>query len=130
MAGCPSGQWELTVNQSRKLRRFEPCTCHVKIPPCIVCGNEVKNVGGLPKGVDINQPHGATTFETATTGFITHGHYGSTVFDPMNPSVWLEINVCDDCLTERQDRVLHATKAPKGFAKPVIYEKWNRFKHG
>src|SRR6266568_2330803 len=28
MAGCPSGQWERTVNPSRKLRRFESFTCH------------------------------------------------------------------------------------------------------
>src|ERR1700758_3412454 len=27
-AGCPSGQWERTVNPSRKLHRFESCTCH------------------------------------------------------------------------------------------------------
>ena len=27
-AGCPSGQWEWTVNPSRKLRRFESFTCH------------------------------------------------------------------------------------------------------
>jgi hypothetical protein len=28
MAGCPSGQWERTVNPSRKLRRFESFTRH------------------------------------------------------------------------------------------------------
>ena len=27
-AGCPSGQWERTVNPSRELRRFESFTCH------------------------------------------------------------------------------------------------------
>src|SRR5476649_2228777 len=27
-AGCPSGQWEWTVNPSRELRRFESFTCH------------------------------------------------------------------------------------------------------
>src|SRR3954469_11742402 len=27
-AGCPSGQWERTVNPSRKLRRFESFTRH------------------------------------------------------------------------------------------------------
>lgn len=123
MAGCPSGQRELTVNQSRKLRRFEPCTCHVKIPNCIVCDKELRNVGSLPKGADLNQPNGATTF-------MTHGHYGSTVFDPMNPSVWLEINVCDDCLTERIERVLHVTKLPQGFTSEYIHEPWNKFKHG
>src|SRR6185437_3795591 len=34
-AGCPSGQWERTVNPSRKLPRFESWTCHTseKSPP-------------------------------------------------------------------------------------------------
>ncbi len=29
--------------------------------------------------------------------FISYGHYGSTVFDPMNGS-YLVINICDVCL--------------------------------
>lgn len=95
----------------------------MKIPNCICCNKELENISPVPKNEDFNQPYGATTF-------MTHGHYGSTVFDPMNPSVWLEINVCDECLTERQEQVLHVTKAPQGFAKPVIFESWNRFKHG
>jgi hypothetical protein len=28
MADCPSGQWERTVNPSRKLRWFESIICH------------------------------------------------------------------------------------------------------
>lgn len=94
----------------------------MNIPPCIICGKELEGVGGAEEN-DINQPYGGTTF-------MTHGHFGSTVFDPMNPLVWLEINVCDECLTERQERVLHVTKAPQGFAVPQIAETWNRFKHG
>lgn len=103
------------------LRRFESYTCHVKIPNCIVCDKELASVD--PKDKNLNQPYGATTF-------MTHGHYGSTVFDPMNPSVWLEINVCDDCLTERQSRVLHVTKLKPGFTTEYIHEPWNRYKHG
>lgn len=102
----------------------------MKIPPCFCCGKESKNVGGLPANVEINQPSEATTFETPSTGFLTHGHYGSTVFDPMDPKVWLEINICDDCLVERQDRVLHGTKLDNSFTVPVMYESWNRYKHG
>ena len=33
---------------------------------------------------------------------LTYGHYGSTVFDPMDGSK-LDIAVCDDCLTEDKE---------------------------
>lgn len=54
---------------------------------CIVCQRPMSNIaedGTL-------QPSGGTAFQTP-------GHYGSTVFDPMDGSM-LEIAVCDDCLT-------------------------------
>src|SRR5450631_1004481 len=38
-AGCPSGQWEWTVNPSRKLRRFESFTCHHVPRGPLTCGN-------------------------------------------------------------------------------------------
>lgn len=44
-------------------------------------------------------------------GFITLGHYGSTVFDPMDGSTW-EIIVCDPCLKAleyRKDYILEKT---------------------
>lgn len=45
-----------------------------------------------------NQPHHAVVFRA-------HGQHGSAVFDPMD-GTYLEINVCDDCLTSRADQVL------------------------
>ena len=36
-------------------------------------------------------------------GVRTYGHYGSTVFDPMDAS-YLEIVVCDPCLKSRMNR--------------------------
>ena len=36
----------------------------------------------------------------AATAFVTHGHYGSTAFDPMD-GTFLEINVCDPCLVRQ-----------------------------
>jgi hypothetical protein len=64
--------------------------------PCIVCGAQLRNVVDDVE----NQPDGGTAF-------ITHGHYGSTVFDPMNGE-YLEINVCDQCLVAAgaKERVL------------------------
>lgn len=57
-------------------------------PTCLVCLKELENFD--PKG---NQPLGGLEFQT-------HGHYGSTVFDPMDGTK-LAINVCDECLTAR-----------------------------
>lgn len=94
----------------------------MKIPPCIVCGKELKNVNIVPENEDINQPDDGLTFTS-------HGHYGSTVFDPADPNRWLEINVCDDCITERKDRILIGVRLPQGFTKPIMYEPWNPYKH-
>lgn len=54
--------------------------------PCIVCGGVLDNI--LENGG--NQPIGGLAFSSP-------GHYGTTVFDPMDGSV-LELNVCDKCL--------------------------------
>lgn len=57
--------------------------------PCIVCGYQPDTAF---HGCTSNQPYKATAF-------MTKGHYGSTFFDPMDGS-YLEINVCDECLTK------------------------------
>jgi len=54
--------------------------------PCVVCGAAVENMDDTYA----NSPY-------AATAFVTHGHYGSTIFDPMNGS-YLELNVCDVCV--------------------------------
>ena len=57
--------------------------------PCIVCGKRMKNYGSDGH----NQPY-------ARTAFTSHGHYGSTAFDPMD-GTFIEINLCDPCLRFR-----------------------------
>lgn len=94
----------------------------MKIPNCFVCDKELKNVGIIKPDEDINQPNDGLSLTTV-------GHYGSTVFDPMDPSRWLEINICDECITERKDRIIIGIRLPQGFVKPVMYEPWNPFKH-
>lgn len=69
--------------------------------PCIVCSRELREVieeRGMTGTV--NQPDGGVAFES-------YGHYGTTVFDPMD-GTRLEVNVCDECLTEaaKKGRVL------------------------
>lgn len=53
---------------------------------CIACRKDMRNY--LSDGL---QPDSGLSF-------MTKGHYGSTVFDPMDGS-YLEICVCDRCLT-------------------------------
>ncbi len=67
---------------------------------CIVCNKELEPA--LPEP-EHNQPYGGTSFTS-------QGHYGSTVWDPMDGSS-LEINVCDECLVKAayKDQVLHLT---------------------
>ena len=59
---------------------------------CIACDkeltNSVPNIG--------HQPDNGLSFHT-------HGHYGSTVFDPMDGS-YIQIAVCDECLTKAFER--------------------------
>ena len=64
---------------------------------CIVCNTEVDNWDiAYPENSNAVHPIGGTAFRT-------YGHYGSTVFDPMDAS-YLEIVVCDPCLKSRKNR--------------------------
>lgn len=62
--------------------------------PCIACGRKLVNVDEDAT----NQPYNGTAF-------VTHGHYGSTAFDPLDGH-YLEINICDLCLVLLSERVL------------------------
>lgn len=64
---------------------------------CIVCDKEVENWDEVyPEDDQRVHPINGTVFRT-------YGHYGSTVFDPMDAS-YLEVVVCDECLKKRLDR--------------------------
>lgn len=69
--------------------------------PCFKCDKVLENVWDDAP----NQPHDATTFQT-------QGHYGSTVWDPMNGSA-LEINLCDECLRENIRAVYVVRPTPR-----------------
>lgn len=56
---------------------------------CIACSKTMESV--LPEGRGI-QPLGGLAF-------CSHGHYGSSYFDPMDGS-FIEIAVCDECLSK------------------------------
>ena len=71
--------------------------------PCIICGFQPKPVAGDLS--HYNQPDEATVF-------ISHGHYGSTVWDPApyGCTDWIELNICDECLVARKERVLRVSQ--------------------
>lgn len=61
---------------------------------CIVCAKEIKNRDqAYPEGNTKIHPIGGTVFKT-------YGHYGSTVFDPMD-ATYMEIVICCECLKSR-----------------------------
>jgi len=66
--------------------------------PCIVCGRALENATGGPgdEVMNTNQPSEGLAFKS-------YGHYGGTVFDPMDGH-FLEVNICDSCLLEGGDR--------------------------
>ena len=43
------------------------------------------------------------------TAFYTSGHYGSTVFDPMDGTV-AEIVICNSCLTGHKEKFLYISE--------------------
>lgn len=64
--------------------------------PCFVCGSELKSFDPI----SMNHPIGGIEFTT-------YGHYGTTVFDPMDATE-LAINFCDPCIKDgiEKQRVL------------------------
>lgn len=61
-----------------------------------------------------NQPYKGTVF-------VATGQYGSTAWDPFNGD-WLELNICDDCLTSLPSRVLHGRSIQ---TSETTYSKWD-----
>lgn len=78
--------------------------------PCFKCGKELEDAMPDVK----NQPY-------AGLSFTSPGHYGGTVFDPMNHE-FLELNICDDCLVVGKENVLLGyTKV----SRSVEYQEWD-----
>ena len=92
--------------------------------PCIVCREPLNNV--LPDAIgDFNQPSNGLAF-------ITYGHYGSTIFDPVLVNgQWLEINICDKCvLAATEDGiVLNGIPAPRSVPLKPTYRMWEASLH-
>lgn len=76
----------------------------MKTKPCIICSRGLEPAG---LGV-VHQPNDAVAF-------YSKGNYGSTVFDPLDDTIQLEINICDSCLTAaaKQGSVLIVQRIPE-----------------
>ena len=59
----------------------------------------------------------------AATTFTSHGHYGSTAFDPVSDT-FLEINICDDCLQGENGPDIIAVGRPVHVQREVTYQPW------
>jgi hypothetical protein len=59
---------------------------------CFKCGKTLENATRTSDGLAMNQNQ-----PSEGLAFMSHGAYGSTVFDPMDGH-FLEINICDLCL--------------------------------
>lgn len=70
---------------------------HIAQLPCIICHKQLEYALGR-RTADTNQPSGGIACTT-------QGHYGSTVFDPMDAS-FLEINICDKCMVQAAENNL------------------------
>jgi len=67
---------------------------------CIVCNKELDNLEYEMRGdvkVEVH-PMGGLHFRT-------HGHYGSSIFDPMNEPLSLDVAICDLCVMKNLDKV-------------------------
>lgn len=67
---------------------------------CIACGKELDNIEYTTRSngtkVEVHPMDGLH--------FRTYGHYGSTIFDPID-GTYLDIAICDVCIMKNLDKV-------------------------
>lgn len=67
--------------------------------PCLSCGEELDNLY-----YEMRDGNRVEVHPMGGLHFRTYGHYGSTVFDPMDGS-YLDIAICDECVTKNLDKI-------------------------
>lgn len=77
---------------------------------CIVCDRDLREVFN---DEDYNQPYAGTAFKS-------YGHYGSTIFDPMDGKSFIELYICDTCLRDKSDNIYTAQDSPA-----PVFKIWN-----
>lgn len=88
------------------------------ILPCIVCKKNLEPSDPRPEEMGLEQ----SLLPYAGLQFTSYGHYGGTLFDPMDGSR-LAVNICDDCLHKAgQDGHVLVDQ------KPVVRISWKTWK--
>lgn len=75
---------------------------------CLICAKDIATASDIA--------HHAVIWETT-------GNYGSTVFDQVDGSAFLMTYVCDDCMEERQDRIVTVIKSLPEQRPNHVYKK-------
>jgi len=68
--------------------------------PCIVCSKELDNLNYKGRDGNLIEVHPMSGLH-----FLTYGHYGSTIFDPMGTGEVLDVAICDLCIMKNLDKV-------------------------
>jgi hypothetical protein len=67
---------------------------------CIACNTELDNWQYEMDGGKVVEVH-----PMGGLHFRSYGHYGSTVFDPIGTGEYLDVAICDNCITKNLDKV-------------------------
>ena len=71
---------------------------------CFCCKKNIENIDW--SNADVH-PYNAMHFRT-------YGHYGSSVFDPMNGEIYIDIVICDECVVANKE-VAYGSGIEKGY---------------
>lgn len=67
---------------------------------CIVCGKALDNWEYDTPGGDSVEVHPMSGLH-----FVTYGHYGSAIFDPVTKPHTIHVAICDLCIMKNLDKV-------------------------
>jgi hypothetical protein len=84
---------------------------------CVVCGKELKPA--FEDDIDNESP------PSAATVFTSHGNFGSTLWDPVGSSRYLQVTLCDKCLSQAAAAGRVLLCEPQRAITPVKYSIWS-----
>ncbi len=67
---------------------------------CIVCSKELDNLQ-----YEMRDGKQVEVHPMGGLHFLTRGHYGSTIFDPIGTGETLDVAICDLCIMKNLDKV-------------------------
>lgn len=67
---------------------------------CFVCDSELENWV-----YDGREGHKVEVHPQGGLQFVSYGHYGSTIFDPVGKNIQIELAICDVCVMKKLDHI-------------------------